>query len=133
MILKNAVPRLAFGLAAAVMLISLLGCGQLPGSREEVRVPGSDPERGRELLGEYGCQSCHSIPGVAEANAMVAPPLDNWAERSFIAGQFPNEPEHLLRWIMDPQEMIPETAMPDLGVTEQDALDMSAYLYTLTR
>jgi cytochrome c2 len=34
---------------------------------------------------------------------------------------------------MSPQEMEPGTAMPDVGVTEADARDMAAYLYTLQR
>jgi hypothetical protein len=37
----------------------------------------------------------------------------------------------MVRWIRAPQEVTPLTAMPDLGVTERDAIDMTAYLYTL--
>jgi cytochrome c len=125
--------RLAIGLVALAVLFVSAGCGQLPGTSEQISIPGGDPERGREAFVEYGCHSCHSIPGVARADAFVGPPLENWAERSFIAGQFPNEPDTLIRWIMDPQAMIPGTAMPDMGVSEQAARDMSAYLYTLSQ
>ena len=44
---------------------------------------------------------------------------------------FPNDPHHLVRWVMTPQEMKPGTAMPDLGLSEQQARDVAAYLYTL--
>jgi cytochrome c1 len=37
----------------------------------------------------------------------------------------------LIRWIETPQAIEPGTAMPNLGVTEQRARDMAAYLYTL--
>jgi hypothetical protein len=37
----------------------------------------------------------------------------------------------MLRWLRTPQEVNPRTAMPDLGVSERDARDMAAYLYTL--
>jgi hypothetical protein len=33
-----------------------------------------------------------------------------------------------VRWLRSPQQIKPHSAMPDLGVTEQDAIDMAAYL-----
>ena len=94
---------------------------------------GGDPERGIVAIQSYGCGACHNIPGVAGANALVGPPLDYWAERDFIAGKLPNEPSHLAAWIRFPQAIEPGSAMPNMGVTEQDARDISAYLYSLTR
>jgi cytochrome c len=114
-------------------LLVLTACGRQQESRQQQTVPGGDPDRGRQALAEYGCHSCHNIPGVVRADAMVGPPLDNWAERTFIAGRFPNEPDNLIRWIMDPQAMSPGSGMPNMGVPEQAARDMSAYLYTLSR
>jgi cytochrome c len=52
-------------------------------------------------------------------------------ERSMIAGEAPNTPENLIRWIENPQSIEPNTAMPNLGVGDQAARDMAAYLYTL--
>jgi cytochrome c len=92
---------------------------------------GGDPERGREAILRYGCQTCHSIPGIATANSFVGPPLDRWAERHYISGRFPNQPTHLIQFIRFPQAFKPGSAMPNLGVTDQDARDISAYLYTL--
>jgi cytochrome c1 len=34
------------------------------------------------------------------------------------------------QWIRDPQHVSPGTAMPDLHVGEQDARDITAFLYT---
>lgn len=92
---------------------------------------GGDAQRGRELIQQYGCGSCHTIPGVAGADATVGPPLDRWAERVYIAGTLPNEPGALVRWIIDPDSVEPGTAMPDLGVTPSEAQDIAAYLFTL--
>jgi cytochrome c2 len=94
---------------------------------------GGDPERGRAMLRKYGCQSCHSIPGVAGANGLVGPPLGGVASRSYIAGVLPNTPEHMMRWIEDPKGVDSLTAMPNVGVTETDARHITAYLYTLRR
>ena len=52
-------------------------------------------------------------------------------KQSYIAGQFPNQPETLVRWIVDPQSMQPGTAMPAMGVSPDQARDMAAYLYRL--
>jgi cytochrome c1 len=71
------------------------------------------------------------IPGVAAAEGRVGPPLTDLVDRTFIAGRLRNEPSALVRWIRDPRAVDPNTAMPDLGVTDGDARDIAAYLYTL--
>ncbi|HYN19354.1 MAG TPA: c-type cytochrome [Thermoanaerobaculia bacterium] len=92
---------------------------------------GGDPRRGRALLPVYGCPSCHSIPGVEGATGLIGPPLDRIGSRAFLAGRLPNTPPNLMRWIREPESISPGTAMPVLGVTEQDGRDIAAYLYTL--
>lgn len=92
---------------------------------------GGSPARGKETIRRYGCEACHSIPGIAGARGQVGPPLDGIANRTYLAGQLTNTPENLIRWIRDPQSIQPGTAMPELGVTEQDGKDIAAYLYTL--
>lgn len=62
---------------------------------------------------------------------MVGPPLTAWSQRAFIAGEVPNSPEFLMRWIEVPQAIEPGTDMPNLGVTHGEARDIAAYLYTL--
>lgn len=130
--------RLALFVAALCAPLLLGGCAAaitaLPGlSAAEARSPlaGASVARGRDLLTDYGCHTCHTIPGVPNARALVGPPLNGWADRIYIAGALVNSPDNLTAWLMDPQAIEPGTAMPDMGVTEQDALDMAAYLYTL--
>ena len=96
-----------------------------------VEVQGGDPALGKQAIDNFGCVSCHSIPGMAEADAHVGPPLDAWADRRYIAGLLPNEPDNLIAWIINPQRFEPGTAMPTLGVSEEEARDIAAYLYTL--
>lgn len=97
------------------------------------RVEGGDIDRGLQALQAYGCGSCHVIPGVPGAVSYVGPPLDAWAERHYIAGSLSNTPENLMLWLREPQTVEPGTAMPNMGVTEEDARHMSAYLYSLRR
>jgi cytochrome c1 len=37
----------------------------------------------------------------------------------------------LSAWLRDPPAIDPATAMPNLGLSEAEALDVAAYLYTL--
>jgi cytochrome c len=114
------------------LLLGLGGlCGCTDGQESAARMTGGDPMRGRALLPRYGCPSCHSISGVEGATGLIGPPLDRIGSRAFLAGRLPNTPPNLMRWIRDPQSIAPGTAMPVLGVTEQDGRDIAAYLYTL--
>lgn len=113
-----------------LLLLALLLLGCTP-SGEQSYVVGGDIAVGEQLVTEYGCGSCHVIPGIPGANASVGPPLDEWAERVYIAGALPNRPGNLVAWLMDPQAIEPGTAMPNLAITEQEARDMSAFLYSL--
>ncbi len=117
-------------------LALLLCLGLIPSacrSREDTarRLTGGEPERGRALIPKYGCEACHTIPGVEGADGTVGPRLAGIDRRAYLAGRLPNTPENLMRWIRDPTGISPGTAMPNLHVTEQDVRDIAAYLYTL--
>jgi cytochrome c1 len=64
-------------------------------------------------------------------DAEVGPPLDRYGRRVYIVGRLPNTPENLTAWLRTPQRYEPGGAMPNLDVTERDARDIAAYLYTL--
>lgn len=112
-----------------------LGCAACSGGRdtgESHRVEtGGEPDRGAQLIGRYGCGSCHTIPGIRAANGLVGPPLTSFSRRSYIAGELPNSPDNLVKWIVDPPAVEPKTAMPKLGLSASEARDVAAYLYTL--
>lgn len=90
-----------------------------------------NPAAGKALIQSYGCGSCHVIPGIRTARGMVGPPLFYYSRRTIIAGELPNTPDNLVRWIENPPAIEPGTAMPNLGVTDSQAHDIAAYLYTL--
>jgi cytochrome c2 len=89
-----------------------------------------DPQRGRVALAQHACRACHMIPGLTGPETYVGRPLVDLAERRFIAGKLPNTQANLVRWIRNPKQIDPFTAMPVMGVSEADAIDMSAYLLT---
>jgi mono/diheme cytochrome c family protein len=90
-----------------------------------------DPRRGKLALQQYACAACHVIPGVIAPAGRVGPSLTGMGERSIVAGLKANTPENIIEWICHPDKVSPGTAMPDMGVTVQDARDMAAYLGTL--
>lgn len=112
-----------------VLVVLLSACGT--DIEPRITVPGGDPTRGQGALLGYGCESCHTIPGVYGTMARVGPPLAGFARRHLIAGQLENTPDNAIQWIMNPQGIDPGNAMPNLNVTEDAARDIAAYLYTL--
>lgn len=123
-------PRVLALLMAAALASACNGAHDVE-AREAAAMTGGDPARGPDLMRKYGCQSCHTIPGVVGANSLVGPPLAGIASRSYIAGVLPNAPDNMLRWIQDPKKVDSLTAMPNTGVTPSDARHIAAYLYTL--
>lgn len=137
---KSSQPRVSFTLLLLVVgagfsLVVLLDLGsrgmhRLPdGPDWEIR--GADPARGRTAIEKYGCGSCHVIPGVRQADGRVGPQLNDFSSQIYIAGKLANIPENLVRWIQYPDEVDPGTAMPNLGVSEEEARDIAAFLYGL--
>lgn len=129
--LHNRVLAFAKLYTALVIGIALSGCTHQKNFGPEQGLTGGDAKRGQHLIYSYSCGSCHVIPGIAEANGTIGPPLQGFGSRLYIAGSLVNTPDNLSRWIESPQEVEPGTAMPDLGVTKEQAADMAAYLYTL--
>lgn len=90
-----------------------------------------DPDAGRRAAHHYLCATCHVIPGVVGANRHVGPPLTGMGTRRSIGGILPNTPDNMVRWLQNPQQFDPLSAMPALGLAERDARDIAAFLATL--
>ena len=117
-------------LGAALLALALSGC-----ERSDVpvhlRIGGADPDRGQEVIRRIGCGVCHHIPGIRGARGTVGPSLEGFAGRSVIGGIAGNRPEVLIRWVRNAPSIAPATAMPALPLSEAEARDVAAYLYTL--
>jgi cytochrome c2 len=123
--------RLAAAAVMAAALVAAAACTENSWSVGAEMSGGGDPVRGREAIRSYGCGSCHHVRGVEGAEGQVGPPLDGIGGRAFIAGRLSNSADNIVRWITDPKGVDEKTAMPDLGVTDSDARDIAAYLYSL--
>lgn len=105
----------------ALILVALAACREQPLTPEE--------QRGRQLVLDHGCGTCHVIPRIEGADGLTGPPLSAMARQAYVAGVAPNTPEALVRFIMSPQEIDPRSAMPDLDIGREDAAAIVAFLY----
>ena len=126
-----------FGILSALLfVVALIGIiNEYVQQRSRLRMHAAaevngDPLRGEAMFIQYGCGSCHALKNVRTAVGSVGPPLDGIALRVIIGGHLSNTPDNMQKWIRDPQQVAPGTAMPDLNVGAQDARDITAFLYT---
>lgn len=91
----------------------------------------SDPATVKTLIKKVGCGSCHYIPGIKTARGQVGPPLSNMKHRAYLAGILPNNFRNMVLWIQHPQQIAPESVMPDLGLNTAEAEAIATYLYSL--
>ncbi len=104
-----------------------------------------DPARGRQLFfGAGTCVVCHAVGGTVAAST-IGPNLTHVGSRTTIAaGLYPNDAEHLARWIKNAPSMKPGVIMPPFGqglrdprtnapgrLTDAQIADIVAYLLAL--
>jgi len=90
---------------------------------------GGNPARGKELVENIGCLGCHAIGDnkvVRETRGLnydIAPELTKIGSKV--------NPQWLYDWLKNPRHYLPNTKMPSLRLTDQEASDIVAYLMTL--
>lgn len=119
-----------FGVLALVLVVT--GCGIMSGSEDaRVEETGGNIERGEELVRANGCLVCHSVSGTSSVMNGYGPDLDGFANNRLIGGEIENTPENLIQFLQSPQSVVPGTAMPTIGLTEEEARDIASWLYSL--
>lgn len=117
-------------LLALTLLFAAVACNRSETPTTQTVAIG-DPARGKQIIEQYGCQTCHIIPGLTGGGGMLGPSLEHIAVRPMILEKVPLTPENLARYIVNPQALDPQSRMPPLGVSQPDARDAAAYLLTL--
>lgn len=91
--------------------------------------PAGDAARGEVLFGGVGCQGCHILDPEAtrdqfypEIHRLHGPNLAGLGSKTSAAWVY--------AWLKDPKSYRPDTAMPNLRLTDQEAADLTAYLMT---
>ncbi len=87
---------------------------------------------GSQLFISKGCINCHAVQGVNTYNR-TGPDLSHIGSRTSIAaGMLANTPENMVRWLRFTDTVKPGVAMPNLGLSQEEAEQLTAYLDTLT-
>lgn len=102
-----------------------------PPASGRAAMPGADPAAGLVAIERAGCGSCHRIPGLAWPRGGLGPSLDGFAGQALIAGRLPNRPDVLAAYVRDAPSLTPGTTMPAMPLSEKEARDVAAYLYSL--
>jgi cytochrome c len=124
----------ATGPLAALSLALATACAPTPNTPPgPVGTLSPDAQAGKTLMQQKGCGSCHVVPGVPGAEGVIGPSLAGVASRSTLAGgAVPNtSPGELKNWIEHPDTVKPGTQMPNLGLTDEQATQIVAYLELL--
>jgi cytochrome c oxidase subunit 2 len=106
---------------------------QAPDSAKAQTGQAQDPlvAQGQKLFLMKGCVGCHSLVALNAPKGLLGPNLANVGARTYIAaGTLPNNDENLAHWIRFPQEVKHGVLMPNLGVTEDEAKALVAFLRT---
>jgi cytochrome c1 len=111
----------------AVVLLS--ACADKAGSPRSLAQ--ADATEGLRLIERHGCAACHMIPGVAWPEGRTGGSLAGVGARPMIAGRLPNQPMVMTAFVRDASSLLPDTGMPPMPLTEAEARDVAAYLYTL--
>ena len=87
------------------------------------------PSRGEQLVNQVGCKACHLVGTPADGIASVA--MRQRFGPNLIGLRQKTTPDWVYAWIKDPKHWNPDTRMPNLRLTDQEAADITAYLMTL--
>lgn len=126
---RSRIARMLRALLAIVAGALLAGCDGPPDRTP--KVDAADAQRGLQVVVEKGCAACHTFPDVDWPRGGLGPALAGFGRQSLIAGRLPNQPGVLIRFVRNAPALVPGIAMPAIPMSDQEALDVTAYLVTL--
>jgi cytochrome c2 len=135
-VLVTAVLVLTSAMAACTPSTPAAGAASAGSANPAAKAFGGDVAKGKMLFQSKGCIACHTAAGVPGATGTIGPNLNgigDTAKRPTLADGSTNTPEHIREWIMDPNSKKPGTMMPNLGLKQDEATDLTAFLLTLTK
>ena len=98
---------------------------------QQQQLPQSAAPAGKRVFESTACVNCHTISGT-QARGRFGPDLTHLMSRDTIAaGAANNTPDMLSLWIRNPDAIKPGSKMPAMGLSDQDASAVTAYLETL--
>jgi cytochrome c len=135
--MQSALTKYRWNVVGAILVLAALAVGagslwqmQHRSANIAVALTGGDIARAPDLIRRYGCAGCHIIPGIPGGDGRVGGPLKDIRQRVYVGGVITNSPDNMIKWIVSPQTLSPRSAMPATGISEAEARDVAAYLYS---
>src|SRR5215472_7931049 len=92
--------------------------------------PHGDAARGQKLIADRGCFGCHMIDPRPDAPRDLVGTYRQFGPNLAAIGSKASR-DWIYQWISDPKKWNPDTKMPNLRLSPQDASDIAEYLATL--
>jgi mono/diheme cytochrome c family protein len=90
----------------------------------------ADAQRGKALFDAMGCVACHQLHGSGgDVGPSLTTQVPEFPHGTWVGDKL--QGAWIYQWLLDPQALVPDTIEPNLGLSEQEALDLTAYLLTL--
>ncbi len=99
--------------------------GAAPTSADPASTDPAKAARGEQLYRERACAACHAFGG---RDFGVPPPAVPLAPNlRFVRDRM--DPDVVVAWLLDPRKVQPNATMPPLGLSQQDAEAITAFLF----
>jgi len=88
------------------------------------------PQRGKALFKAKGCIACHQLHGTGgDVGPSLTTQVPEFPHGTWVGDKLKGE--WIYPWLKNPQALLPDTIEPNLGLSDQEAIDLTAYLLTL--
>jgi cytochrome c2 len=91
--------------------------------------PAGDAARGKEVFLSVGCAGCHIIDANAKRDDFF-PVINRLHGPNLIWAGSKVDKGWLYAWVRNPQQYFPDTNMPNLRLTDQEAADVTEYIWS---
>ena len=90
----------------------------------------ANADRGKALFDAKGCIACHQVHGKGgDVGPSLTTQVPEFPQGTWVGDKL--QGGWIYKWLRNPQALVPDTLEPNLGLSDQEALDLTAYLLTL--
>ena len=118
--------------AVLVTILLALACSKAekPATESAPPPPIGNATAAKAHMEKYSCQACHVIPGMGPGGAL-GPDLTGFGSRPTLNARVPKNPQAVAAYLLNPTAIDAQTSMPAVGLSEEEAKDIAAFLETL--
>jgi mono/diheme cytochrome c family protein len=90
----------------------------------------ADDKRGKTLFDAKGCIACHQLHDQGgDVGPSFTTQVPDFGQGTWVGDKLRGE--WIFQWLKNPQALVPNTLEPNLGLTDQETLDLTAYLLSI--